>query len=344
MSEKHYIQFPLALLRYASTPCEFFDKAIGYSCVNAGLAHYKRDSEQWRTAFKSLGRLSEKQSKELARALWYAGYEPGLKGLVVAAHLGRDVCGMHGGIPHEMAVAYAAVKRKCDSALVRVSSDIFWAACHDARDKEEQETPKGKRLGWRPFRVLVALLSARINSKGFAFIGWEGIQHRACGFSQRKNFKLLEENAEPWPQIVLPIPTRDMIRADLRHLEANNFFLRHLIGKRGCYGMSAYSFRHESRELLAQDVAAWQAYNRRDIVKDHRLEDSRLQASERLKRAKSEASIRKEAESLSRQADELESDKTDKTPTIPHESSIPPRPTHVTPKPSPTSAPTLPPP
>jgi hypothetical protein len=321
MSEKHYIQLPLALLRHARTPCEFFNGAAFFSCVKAGLSKREKDADLWDSAHMEVPRLSAKKAAMLSQAFAGLLWKASLKDHVIAAHVGKKVCGIDGGDPLDMAISYAETMRKCSPALVRVSSKIFWAAAYDAREKEDLEAPDGQRLGWRQFRVLVALLSAPRNSKNFAVIGWEGIQHRACGFHRREDFKAFEASDEPWPHILLPIPTRKMIRDDLQYLEANLFFIRHRIsiGARG--GLSAYSFRHETRDRLAHDVIQWQAHHRGDVVEANRLEDLRLHAAIRLKRAESVANTRQEVERLSQKADALEVENALQSPANPHKSS-----------------------
>jgi hypothetical protein len=320
-SQAHYLQFPLSLLRHARTPREFFNGAAFFSCVKAGLSKREKDADLWDSAHMEVPRLSAKKAAMLSQAFAGLPWKASLKDHVIAAHVGKQVCGIDGGDPLNMAISYAETMRKCSPALVRVSSKIFWAAAYDAREKEDLEAPDGQRLGWRQFRVLVALLSAPCNSKNFAVIGWEGIQHRACGFHRREDFKAFEASDEPWPHILLPIPTRKMIRDDLQYLEANRFFIRHRISIGSKGGLSAYSFRHETRERLAHDAIQWQAHHRGDVVEKNRLEDLRLHAAIRLKRAESAANTREEVRKLSQKADALEVENALQSPANPHESS-----------------------
>lgn len=139
-------------------------------------------------------------------------------------------------------------------------SEWLWNAVLHARNLEGDHAHRcDKPFTWREFRIIAALLSARVNKLDFAFLGWESIQARACGFHTKALLQAARA-AGTLPAHAQPL-TRDMIRHDLDKLEALGFFarVRYATGPRG--GFTAYSFRHPKRTDLITAVQQWAAAN-----------------------------------------------------------------------------------
>lgn len=165
--------------------------------------------------------------------------------------------------------------------LVRMKSAFFWAALKQARAESDPNTPWPARgISWREFRILAAILSAKINRAGFAFIGWEAIQARSCGYTTKEAFL----KAETIPDHLAPALTHKMIRTTCDTLEALGFYARFHFSSGSRGGLMAYSFRHD-RDELAKAVCDFVNFRDRAQIKANRADDA-AKCSKLLERAK----------------------------------------------------------
>lgn len=265
-----YLSFPLTLLRVASSEVQFFQDAAAYGAVNAGTGYAKL--------------YGSEDLKSLARSKLQTQGGTLLAHGIVGAHLCEIQLGDRTAkSAHE---TYFRVQSLCvGSPKVRVSSKWFWTAAQTA-DGEQQNS---HRISWDEFRILVAILSGQVNQYQFTLLGWEAIQHRACGFHRKSDFRKFQRSGEPWPDHCAPLG-RKAIRNRVDRLESLKFFLRHRISKGERGGLSAYSFRHSTgseeqrRRALAADCEKWQAFNQGLIVEENRAKDALMHACARAKR------------------------------------------------------------
>jgi len=263
----NFLKFPLALLRQANTPVDFFEKAAAFAVVNAGIGFtHKHGKEAFLLRVDELRKKIGLMSKRICGE----------------ALVGADLCGVklgdHSGLK-EVEPYNVVSDRRGDSPVVSVASDIFWAACSQARRDAGIDTPvRSRTIQWREWRIFVALASLPHNRYGFSIAGWESVRCRACGFHRKEDFQTFQEAVEPWPDHCLPL-TRWVVDSTLKRLESLNFFIRHRIGKGGRGGLTAYSFRHsdgtpeENRESLARDCEEWQGCNQGQTVRENRAHD-----------------------------------------------------------------------
>ena len=265
-----YLSVPLALLRSSRSPEAFFNEATRYAAVNAGIGYEKIHGTN--------------ELKRFASEILNGRPRPPFPHSVVGAFK----CGVKLNDPTGEATrdAYQRVQRlHPNSPTLRVTSVWFWAAAQTAW--EDSET--SHRIHWDEFRIIVAILSGQPNRYGFTILGWEGVQHRACGFHRKEDFKNFEDGPEPWPDHCAPLG-RKAIRNKVDRLESLKFFLRHRISKGERGGLSAYSFRHSTgseeqrRRALAADCEKWQAFNQGLIVEENRANDALMHACARAKR------------------------------------------------------------
>jgi hypothetical protein len=172
--------------------------------------------------------------------------------------VGASIVGVRGGSRADDAITCCQHRHSGD-VFFRIRADWMWNAIHTAREAagEEEETEHFKPLTWREFRILAAILSARVNSYGFTFLGWESIQARACGYHSKA---LFQAGKATLPAHCQPLSRHD-IRRGLDRLEALGFYARcrYATGPRG--GLMAYSFRHPKREGLVAAIKQWAAVN-----------------------------------------------------------------------------------
>lgn len=257
-ADQTYFTVPLALLRAGKDELATLEHSISCGIVNAGIGYLHKHGEE---AFQQ--RLADAQDEAVARGEdpptvhpWDASPES-LEAAVVGAHLVGvvDGCRAADAISHRQ-------HNQPGGVFFRLRSDWMWNALHTARqatgDPSEESAEERKPLTWREFRVLAAILSAKVNSYGFVFLGWESIQARACGFH---NKELLQAGKAGLPAHCQPL-SRDVIRATLDKLEALGFFARCRYSTGGRGGLTAYSFRHPERQGLVESIRQWAADNR----------------------------------------------------------------------------------
>ncbi len=247
-----YFTLPLSILRSGSSAVDALEKGLGCGIVNAGIGSRQTHGEIPFRALLAAARARALQlglptecPKKIDTALWEA------------AQAGAELLGIRGGSCADFVSTYLA-QHQAGSVFLRLRTDWMWNATYHAREVAGQVVPEDRLpLSWREFRILAAILSAKVNTLGFTFLGWETIQARACGFHSKALFKA---GAATLPAHCQPL-SRDVIRRELEKLEALGFFARcrYSTGTRG--GLMAYSFRHAKREGLAQAVKAWSAAN-----------------------------------------------------------------------------------
>jgi hypothetical protein len=283
MSE-HYFTFPLAVLwgekPHAKvknpppiTPFQCIDLAVDCGMVGAGKGFRKNHTED-----EFLARLDEacEEIKVVRKDMMKDVSE-----VVVGSRLcGVDMLGSKShsrfqetanranGVPH-------------GGPLVRMASKYLWAAHGQAKAEADPSSPWPERgISWREFRILCAILSAKTNRAGFAFIGWEVIQARACGFTTKEAFK----DADNIPDHLAPPLTHKMIRKTCDALEDLGFYARFRFSTGKTGGLMAYSFRH-TREELAKAVCDSANFRDRAKIKANREADTQ-KCLELLERAK----------------------------------------------------------
>jgi len=170
-----------------------------------------------------------------------------------------------------------------------MKGSYFWAAHSQARaEVSPEETWPEKGISWREFRILCAILSARTNRAKFAFIGWETIQARSCGFTRKEDYK----NAKVIPSHLAPPLSHKQIRTTCDDLEALGFYARFRFSSGSRGGLMAYSFRHD-RDALAFAVCDHVNFQDRVSVRQNREEDT-IKCLQLLERAKLGQSQNKE--------------------------------------------------
>ncbi|MDB6005073.1 MAG: hypothetical protein JWR15_2060 [Prosthecobacter sp.] len=251
-----YFTAPLSILRSGTSPLDVLNRCLSCGIVNAGLGYRKthgEDAFQQKLAEAIASAEAQGEEDPLPLDPWN---ESPL--YLEEALVGATIVGVQGGDREQDTLNY---KQHCepDAVFFRIRSDWMWNAIHttDESGEEEEKAEKRKPLNWREFRILAAILSAKVNSYGFTFLGWESIQARACGFHSKA---LFEAGKATLPEHCQPL-SRDVIRAELEKLEALGFFARcrYSKGERG--GLMAYSLRHPKREGLVQAIQKWVADN-----------------------------------------------------------------------------------
>lgn len=247
-----YYAIPLAILHSGDRAVDALENAVYYGTVNTGFGYLK-------THKPAEFNVKLMQAKEHAQA-WGActtvpeGVSEAVWKATLVGRLIHNVSGVN-------LVGYAQTyeeHHRPGEVFFRISDAWLWAAYYAARHAEGYEVYHAYRpLSWREFRLLAALLSAKVNKYGFTFQGWESLQARACGYHSKKLFQAGQRTLPPHCK---PL-TRDMIRSSLNRMEALRFFARcrYATGARG--GLSAYSFRHKKREDLIASVLEWRAVN-----------------------------------------------------------------------------------
>lgn len=278
-----YFKAPLAILRSGQSALDALDAAVCCGLVNAGLGYLETHGEaEFDTLLEQADEAAEKQglpttppprftlkdcdgktiAHERAAELWKA------------AHAGAKVCGVSGGNRAKDVQTWAAHTRPKE-VFFTIKSEWLWNAVYTARrESGDDVTYEFKPLAWREFRILAAILSAPVNKfYGFVFLGWQSIQSRACGYHKRDLFGASKSELPPHCQ---PL-TRSQIDLTTSRMEVLKFYLRFRYSKGARGGKTAYSFRHETREKLAEAVGKFQAeYCLKPTVDANRAKDREL--------------------------------------------------------------------
>jgi hypothetical protein len=249
-----YFTVPLSLLHQGTSALDVLERGVSCGIVNAGIGHRRIHGEE---AFLPL--LDEAMAEAAGQGL-PAECPSGESDFAwEAALVGARMLGVQGGSHAEDAATYYQHHRAGD-VFFRIRADWLWNAVHSAEEAQGEGEPDSedfKPLSWREFRVLAAILSAKVNTYGFTFLGWESIQARACGFHSKA---LFEAGKATLPAHCQPL-SRDVIRAELEKLEALGFFARCRYAKGPRGGLMAYSLRHPDRQGLVQAIQKWAAAN-----------------------------------------------------------------------------------
>lgn len=255
-----YFTAPLSLLHQGTSALDVLERCASCGIVNAGIGYrntHGEDAFQQKLARAVAKAKAEGEDDPLPVDAWHQ-----TPLYLEEALVGAPIVGVKGGSRADDAHTYRE-HRDPGGVFFRLRADWMWNALHTARQDQGQEVEEEpdiaprKPLTWREFRLLAAILSAKVNSYGFTFLGWESIQARACGFHTKA---LFQAGKATLPAHCQPL-SRDVIRAELTNLEAMGFFARcrYARGARG--GLMAYSLRHPKREGLVQDIQRWLAAN-----------------------------------------------------------------------------------
>ena len=273
MSESKYFTAPISALRSGTAPVEAVENILNIGIVNTGVGLSKTlDEEEFEEALekarKRAAKFKESQEMPPKDALWHADGSRLGRGeaetLWNQSLVGWNAHSITGGSRTRDAQSWLKLTTPGE-VFFKVRSDFLWTAVKTAREEDGLE----QRVSWREFRILAAILSERTNKYGFAFIGWETIQARACGYHSKKLFKA---NKEAIPSHCEPL-TRSMIYATCDKLEALGFYARTRYSKGRTGGYMAYSFKLE-RKALIQAVKNWAAANASFKTKVNSLRDS----------------------------------------------------------------------
>ncbi len=248
-----YFTAPLCLLHRGAGAVDVLERCLSCGIVNAGIGHRKMHGE---SAFQT----RVLTATDAARSQGLPTECPGdvRSYFWQAALAGAQILGVRGGSCAQHAAIYQAHLQP-GAVFFRLRADWLWGGLYTARKAAGDEVPAHpyKPLSWREFRILAAILSAKVNTYGFTFLGWESIQARACGYHSKALFQAGKATLPPHCQ---PL-SRDVIRAELDKLEALGFFARCRYAKGARGGLMAYSFRHQKREGLADAIKCWAADN-----------------------------------------------------------------------------------
>ncbi len=281
--QERYFTVPLGILRSGQSALEVLEDCVSCGIVNAGTGYREVHGKA------SYDALLKEATDDAVQRGWAARPPKDINlcdsaGVPVAhwevqdlwrsALAGAKILGIQGGYRLRDVEAWL---KHCGRKEVffRMKSEWLWAALYEARMEGGDGGDNSHRpLSWREFRVLAAILSAKVNAYGFTFCGWELIQARACGFHNKLPFK---QGRSTLPAHCQPL-SRQMIRDTTGKLEALGFFgrCRYSTGKAG--GMMAYTFRHPNREDLVTAVKQWRDRNRSLKVKTASLRASDQQA------------------------------------------------------------------
>lgn len=284
--QDHYFTFPLAVLNgedfnYAgkcpvATPLNCIELALHCGIVGAGkgFRHHQGQSDYQARLTEICDKLKMGKTSR-----------PGpcsSKGEVL---VGAEICNVELGnqdSSHLERIAEHARNSPKGGPLVRMKSDFFWAALYQARAEADPAVPWPERgMSWREFRILCAILSVKTNRAGFAFIGWETIQARSCGFTTKEAFRA----AAKIPDHLAPPLTHKQIRPTCEVLENLGFYARFHFSSGSRGGRMAYSVRH-TREELGDAVCDAVNFSDRVKIKANREADA-IKCLELLERAKS---------------------------------------------------------
>lgn len=262
----NYYTAPLSILRSGKSHLEALESALACGIVNAGIGYEKHHGEE---AFKELlkeaskeageQRLPTKPPKDLALKYADGSAVPPFEAdqQWKYAHAGFKLLRIIGG-RRDVDAQHWLNNHRTGGVFFKLRSDWMWGAVYQARREDGKDVQATEApISWREFRILAAILSAGCNRHGFVYLGWESIQARACGFHSKE---LFENGKASLPEHCQPF-TRDQIMRTCERLEGLRFFLRLRDSKGPRGGLMAYSFRHETRELLADAIAKKKAEN-----------------------------------------------------------------------------------
>lgn len=264
MSDDKYFTIPLSILRSGKSEMEALDNAISVGIVNAGVGFTKTgDQDEVEEMLEAARRRAEKQGEfskmrkedSLKDASGITLFRTDAESLWNQALLGWQILDVNGGNRTEDAQRWLNLHRQGE-VFFRIKDDFLWTAVNTARRDSGADVAVNRPLSWREFRVLAAILSAKVNSYGFVFMGWEVIQARASGYHSKD---LFFDHKDHLPGHCKPL-TRSVIRGTCEKLEALGFFarVRYAAGPSG--GYMAYSVTME-RTALQDAVNRWRADN-----------------------------------------------------------------------------------
>ncbi|MES2594589.1 MAG: hypothetical protein V4662_04600 [Verrucomicrobiota bacterium] len=260
---------PLAILRSGQSALEALEAGLSYSLVSAGIAYQKVKEKE-----VCAGLLEAALKKIRASSVTPAVPEDDDAELWRAALVGAELLNVSGGCHVRRLKVYKEHHRP-GGVFFTLRQDWVWNAILQARcEAGRDERVPDKPLSWTEFRLLAALLSAKVNLQGFSFISWESIQARAYGFHSKA---LFQAGKATLPGHCQPL-SRDVIRRRLDRLEILGFFARcrYASGSRG--GLTAYSFQHPMRETLVAAVLAWKNHKKSFHTRAAALRATDLQA------------------------------------------------------------------
>ena len=281
-----YFRIQLHILRDGESALEALSACLNYGIVNTGEG--ERQTQESRdpnngSDIADVETFLERNSKHP----YYAELEkideshPDRK-LYKNAFMGCAMHGVSGGslgnnVRHFKKVANSDPKQ----VYFTIKADLLWGAIYTARETGMNEF---KPLSWLEFRVLAAILSGPGHQDiGYAVLGWESIQARACGFHKKAPLQeLVKENQEKAKKWGRPVPAalaglpphcqplgRQTIRNTIDRLEVLGFFAR------VCFRPETeYSFKHsgpELRELMIKRKVSQTA--RKSKLAEHREAD-----------------------------------------------------------------------
>ncbi len=305
--EQRYFRVPLSVLHECDSVLSTLETAVSCGVVSAGIGHRQElipededaniyDELEFRALLKggilrAIQQGQPKQPDDISDDLWEA------------ALVGAEVLDIQGG-DRALDVRRFLAHHRPGAVFFTLRHDWMLNALYQARREAGQRVPQERKpLSWLEFRLLAALLSAKVNSYKFSFVSWESIQARACGYH---NKNLLQAARAGLPAHCQPI-SRDIIRRRLDRMEGLHFFARcrYSTGERG--GLTAYSFRHSKHRLLQDAVLDWRQDNhnlldeaawrrREDLATFREQEDGpRRQTKKAVKRKKAERRERRRA-------------------------------------------------
>ncbi|OYW76779.1 MAG: hypothetical protein B7Z37_07245 [Verrucomicrobia bacterium 12-59-8] len=251
-----YFTAPLALLHSGTSALDVLERCLSCGIVNAGIGYRKIHGEAaFQEKLAKASAETEAQGEDLPTVHPLDATPSSLE----AALVGAPIVGVLGGSRATDAILYCQ-NHQPGAVFFRLRADWMWNALHTTRadhGEEAEDSMVFKPLSWREFRILAAILSAKVNTYGFTFLGWESIQARACGFHSKA---LFQAGKASLPAHCQPMSRHD-IRRGLDRLEALGFYARcrYATGKRG--GLMAYSFRHPKREGLVAAIQQWATAN-----------------------------------------------------------------------------------
>lgn len=279
MSEAaNYYTAPLSVLRSGKTELEALTNALDVGIVNAGVGFTaSKDEEEVEEAMEAARDKAEKRGQPRAMPRNHTLHDSDGRPLSHSdaveiwdkALLGWKILGITGGNRTADAQTWLRLHRQGE-VFFRIKDDFLWTAIKTAKEEAGQDVEINRRLSWREFRILAAILSGKANSHKFSFLGWETIQARSCGYHTKA---LFEANKDSLPEHCQPL-SRWMIRDACDKLEGLDFFARVRYSKGGSGGLSAYSFKL-TRDGLIEAVNRWTDSNAtfKNKVKDHRKGD-----------------------------------------------------------------------
>ena len=275
-----YFTAPLAILRSGTSAREALGNALHFGIVSAGIGYQQtHDADEFDTLLDEGKRHAEKQNQPTKPTTRFTLTDADGKPMTReeseriwnCALAGSKLLDVSGGNRASHAQTWAT-HHKQGQVFFRIKSEWLWNAIYTARKEAGEEVKNEfKPMSWREFRLLSAILSSKVNTYHFTFLGWESIQARACGFHSKE---LFEKGRATLPAHCEPL-TRQMIRDGCDKLEALGFFARCRYSRGRTGGLMAYSFRHPKREGLQAAVLQWDAANHSFKTKtaSHRASD-----------------------------------------------------------------------